>query len=264
MKKITFVLMTLFCFGGFAQQKSTGTIALSNGVPMTANFTLDNATSQVTLILTGPSDRWFGLGIGIVSGFGMESGDAVVFTTATTPNLTDRNFAGGVNPPQDASQSWTTVSNSITGTVRTLTLRRALTNNDSNDFQLPYASTNSISFGGVRATTANNMTVGSHGGSSSAGFAVNVPLVTLGVADFSLRSSEIFPNPSKGLFTIETKTTLEAINVYSQTGVLVKTINLGLGSLESFEIDLQGLQTGVYLLELQNASEKSWKKILIH
>jgi hypothetical protein len=108
------------------------------------------------------------------------------------------------------------------------------------------------------------MTVGSHGGSSSAGFAVNVPLGTLGVDDFSLRSSEIFPNPSKGLFTIETKTTLESINVYSQTGVLVKTINLGLGSLESFEIDLQGLQTGVYLLELQNASEKSWKKILIH
>ena len=89
MKKITLFFTTIISIAVFAQQKSTGTISLSNNVPITANFTLNNTTSQVTLVLTGPSDRWFGLGIGIVSGFGMDNGDVVVFTTATTPNLTE-------------------------------------------------------------------------------------------------------------------------------------------------------------------------------
>lgn len=262
MKKITLILTAFVSIVSFAQQKSTGTISLSNSVPMTANFTLNNTTSQVTLILTGPSDRWFGLGIGITAGFGMDSGDCVVFTTTTTPNLTDRNFVGGVNPPQDAMQNWTIVSNTVTGTVRTLTLTRALTTGDSNDFPLPYATTNSLSFGGVRASSA-TMSVSSHGGSASAGYAVNIPLVTLGVEDFTLNATKIYPNPSKGVFTLESKTTLDKINVYSQTGVLVKTIEVANNSLGNFEVNLQGFQTGVYLLELQNTTEKTWKKILI-
>jgi hypothetical protein len=262
MKKITLILTTFVSIVSFSQQKSTGTISLSNSVPMTANFTLDNATSQVTLVLTGPSDRWFGLGIGIVSGFGMDAGDAVVFTTTTTPNLTDRNFIGGVNPPLDTTQNWTTVSNTVTGTVRTLTLTRALTTGDSNDFPLPYATTNSLSFGGVRATNA-TMSVGSHGGSASAGYAVNIPLVTLGVEDFTLKATQIYPNPSKGIFTVQSKTTLDKISVYSQTGVLVKSIEVLTNSSEMIEVSLQGLQTGVYLLELQNTTEKSWKKVVI-
>lgn len=262
MKKITLLLITFLSCVGNAQQKSTGTISLSNSVPITANFTLNNTTSVATLVLTGPSDRWFGIGIGVVEGFGMGAGDAVVFTTTTSPNLTDRNFAGGVNPPQDAMQSWTTVSNNVSGTVRTLTLTRALTNGDSNDFQLPYATTNTISFGGVRAPTA-TMNIASHGGSASSGYAVNIPFSTLGVEDFSLKSTQIYPNPSKGIFTIDARTSLECIKVYSQTGVLVKSIDLVINASETIELNLQGLQTGVYLLELQNTNEKSWKKIVI-
>ena len=48
MKKITLFFTTIFSIAVFAQQKSTGTISLSNNVPITANFTLNNTTSQVT------------------------------------------------------------------------------------------------------------------------------------------------------------------------------------------------------------------------
>lgn len=262
MKKITFLLITFLSVATFAQQKTTGTIALSNGIPITANFTLNNDTSQVTLILTGPSDRWFGLGIGIVSGFGMYGGDVVVFTTNTTPNLTDRNFIGTAQPAQDASQDWTTVSNTVSGSIRTLILTRSLTTSDAaNDFQLPYATTNSINFGGVRASAA-NMNIGSHGGTASAGFAVNATFASLGVEDVSLNATQIYPNPSKGSFTVQTKTSLELINIYTQTGSFVKSIKVDAADGEN-EVNVTGLSVGIYLMELVNEKEKSWKKIII-
>jgi hypothetical protein len=268
MKKITLLLITMLSAVSFGQSKTTGTISLNNGVPITANFTLNNTTSQVTLILTGPADRWFGLGFGtqVVAGFGMngtENGgqaDLLVFTTTTTPNLTDRWFNGTGTPPQD-TQNWTTVSNTISGTTRTLTLTRALTTADTNDFQMPYASTNTIRIGGVRGSTANNFTVSSHGGAASAGYAT-LTLTTLGVEDFSLRASQVYPNPSNGEFLVKTKTTLEKINIYTQTGAFVKTIEVK-DTAEDVEVNITGLQTGVYLIELVNENEKSWKKVIV-
>ena len=265
MKKTTLLLLTFLGFVGFAQQKSTGVMSLNNGVPITANFTLNNSTSQVTLILTGPADRWFGLGIGIQQGFGMQNGDVVIFTTNTTPNLTDRNFIGTQQPSQDAAQSWTTVSNLVSGTVRTLTLTRALTNTDSGanagqDKQFPYATTNSISIGGVRAGSA-NMNIGSHGGSASAGFAT-ANFTTLSVEDFSLNASTVFPNPSSGNFTVKTKTGLDKIEIYSQTGTFVKSIDVK--ATTETEVNIEGLSTGIYLIQLQNSTEKTWKKVLVN
>ena len=258
MKKITILLFSLFSFKGISQSKSTGAISLNNGVPITANFTLNNTTSQVTLILTGPSDRWFGLGIGIAPGFGMVSGDVLVYANTNPNALTDRNFSGTGNPPQD-TQDWTIISDIASGTSRTLTLTRALTNSDPNDFQFPYADTNSISIGGVRASSA-NMTVGAHGGSASAGYATGT--LTLGTEDFSLNSSVIFPNPSNGEFSISTKTILNKVNIYSQTGALVKTIEVINNSNEA-EVKVNGLTSGIYFIELLNDSEKSWKKIIV-
>ena len=260
MKKITLLLTTIMSFAAFAQSKTTGTLSLSNSIPITANFTLNNDTSQVILVLTGPSDRWFGLGIGVQSGFGMGAGDVVVFTTSTTPNLTDRNFQGTGNPPQD-TQDWTTTSNTVNGSIRTLILTRSLTTSDTtNDFQMPYATTNSINFGGVRASSA-SMSVGSHGGSASAGYVTNATFTTLGVEDFSLNAAQVFPDPSNGNFVISSKVNLQDVAVYSQTGALISTIKANDSTTN--EINLSGLAKGVYLLELKNETDKSWKKIII-
>lgn len=265
MKKPTLLLCSLFALGGFAQQKSTGEMQIGNGIPITANFTLNNDTQLVTLVLKGPSDRWFALGMGtnVVSGFGMGEGDVIVYTTT----LTDRNYQGAFEPPIDTNQNWNITDNTVSGNVRTLTLTRALTNNDGGenagqDLQFPYATTNSINIAGVRSLSANDFTVpGGHGGVNNAGFASGT-FTPLGVEDFSLNASTIFPNPSNGNFTVKAKTALEKINVYSQTGAFIKTIAIDGGANEA-DIKLNGLATGVYLIELQNASEKSWKKIII-
>lgn len=255
MKKITILLFALaFGVKGFSQSKATPIINLTSN--MTAQFTLNSSTSKVTLVLTGPSDRWFALGLGVSQGFFMSSGDVVVYTTS----LNDRNFVGTQPPDVDASQDWTTVSNNVVSGVRTLTLERNLTNSDTNDFQLPYASTNSINLAWARSSSAST-SLANHG-TSNRGFATG-SFTILGTEDFSLNATSIFPNPSSGEFSIKTKTNLSKVNVYSQTGALVKTIEV---TDESNEVELKvsGLQSGVYFLELQNDSEKSWKKVIVN
>ena len=47
------------------------------------------------------------------------------------------------------------------------------------------------------------------------------------------------------------------------TGSLVKTIDV-MDDAREFSVDVNGIQSGVYLLELQNDSEKSWKKVIVN
>ena len=61
---------------------------------------------------------------------------------------------------------------------------------------------------------------------------------------------------------IKTKTGLDKIDVYTQTGAFVKTIEVK--STTETEVNVEGLSTGVYLIQLQNSTEKSWKKVLIN
>jgi hypothetical protein len=261
MKKIATLLLLLSCISLFAQQKSTGDITLAtNNVGIICNFTLDNTTSKVTLVIKGPSDRWFGVGVGVNQGFAMAAGDALVFSDITTPKFTDRNFIGFVQPQIESSQDWTLVSNTVNGLIRTLTVTRDLTNSDTNDFQLPYATTNSISIACVRPASATN-TVAPHGGTANVGYTANALFTTLGVEDFSLNATQIYPNPSKGDFLVKTKSGLDKINVYSHVGAFVKTININ--SLDAVELNIGDLSSGVYLLELVNKGDKSWKKVVL-
>jgi hypothetical protein len=86
---------------------------------------------------------------------------------------------------------------------------------------------------------------------------------TLGTESFSLNDSQLYPNPSNGSFTILAKTNLTKINVYTITGGFVKSIEVTDNAINT-EINVSGLETGVYLLELQNDLEKTWKKVIVN
>lgn len=252
MKKITTTLFCFLFFLGFSQTKTTGVINLTSN--MTADFTLDNDASLVTLVLTGPSDRWFSLGIGVINGFAMSDGDAIIYTTT----FTDRNYIGTASPKIDVSQDWTVVSNTVASVVRTLTLERALTNTDLDDFQLSYESTNTIDLAWAKAPSATT-NLGYH--QNNRGFAT-ATFTTLGKEDFSLEATSLYPNPVSGDLYIITKTNLSKVNIYGQTGALIKSIEIKNYSNEH-KIDVNDFQSGIYFIELQNDSEKSWKKIIV-
>lgn len=253
MKKITTLFLLFNALVGFSQSKSTGDIALTTG--MTANFTLNNNTSKVTLILKGSSESWFALGIGVEDGFNMGSGDVLVYTTA----LTDRHYIGFQAPASDTNQNWTTISNTVADGTRTLTLERALTNSDSEDFQMAYNATNKIDLAWAKdrdkSTSLRNHT------GAFRGFATGT-FTALGLEDFSLQATSIYPIPSSDLFFIKAKTNLTKVTLYNQVGALLKTMEVT-NNLKEIELKLNGIQAGVYFIELQNETEKSWKKVVV-
>lgn len=244
MQKIT-LLVLLFYLSGFSQSKSTAIIALNAN--MTAKFTLDNTTFKVTLVLTGPSDKWSSLGIGTASS--TTSGDVFVYTASVTDNSSSTNPNG----------EWNTISNTVVSSKRIVTLERTLTNSDLNDLQLAFDTTNSIDVVWSRSGSAIATAPNPNRGSTTAAFTA-----TLGVEDVSLYDEVLlYPNPTSSEVFIKTKTNLSKVTIYSQTGTLVKTVNLNDNSNE-IKVSVIDLPKALYIFELQNETEKTWKKVIVN
>lgn len=261
MKKITLLLFLICSILGLSQEKSTGIVSLSTNVK--ANITLNNSTSLVTLSLTGPNDRWFALQFGsFANGDGMMAGADVVYWNGTT--LVDGVQEGvGSQPTVDPINNWTLVSNTnnspSTG-LRTVVFSRPFNTGDANDYTFNYSDT-TIDFVWARKNIA-GYTIDYHG-ATNRGYGIGNQYTNLGVEDFSLNNTLIFPNPSSGKISIIYKTSLTKVNIYSQTGQLVRKIDIKDKS-ENVKLNVEGLENGVYLIELQNDSEKSWKKVIIN
>lgn len=254
MKKIT-LLMTLLSAMGFAQQKSTGVQSFFPG--LSANLTLNNATTTATLTIVGPSDRWFAVTMGSFGMPGaMAAGNDVVYYNGTT--LVDATHNGqGIAPSPDAVNNWTVTSNTVASGVRTLSATRPFVA-EATDYTFNFASSG-VSLAGAHADSAILNTLQYHvGNRANLG---NIPF-TLGVEEFSLNGAQIYPNPSNGIFTVKTKIALDKINIYTQTGAFIKSI--AVNNTDSEEVTVKGLASGIYMMELVNDTEKAWKKIIVN
>lgn len=253
MKKITLLLVLATSFG-FAQVKSTGVLTFVTG--LTAELSFDSSNSIATLTLTGPSDRWFAFKLGSFTTAMSSSPDGVYYNGST---LIDGN-GGQLNMDTGgaANQNWTVTSNTVNAGSRTIVATRAFNTGQTGDYVINFADT-TIDVAAAFGPTANSFTLENHG--SNREKFVDAPLTTLGAEDFSLKAANLYPNPTKGLFTIDTITALSEINIYSHVGQFVKSIKVE--NTLSTTIDVADLQTGVYLLELKNDTDKSWKKIVV-
>ncbi len=78
----------------------------------------------------------------------------------------------------------------------------------------------------------------------------------------SIQQIRVFPNPSKGLFTIELELNDKlntTYSVYTSTGKLVKSASLNLSNgYHQLDLDLNTYPVGMYILELNGESEKLW------
>lgn len=251
MKKITLVLLLPLL--GIAQSKITNTISVTGA---SANIMLNNDTQTATLTLVGPSDRWMACQFGTFSG-GMEAGSDVVYYNGTT--LVDATHNGiGSAPSPDAQNNWTVTSNTVASGVRTLVATRVFNSPDTSDFDFDYFA-DTIGIAVAHGNSA-SFSLAYHG-SGNRIVDTSVPFNNLGVEDFTLQGATIYPNPSNGNFAVHSKTTLKQISIYTLTGGFIKTVKADAENASQIKVD--GLSTGVYLLELQNDSQKVWKKVIV-
>ena len=244
------LLLTLGLTIGFTSisiaQFTTGVVNLT----ATRTLQIDTNATTATMTITGSNTRWLGIGFG---GNSMSTvSDMFIWNSTTNRDYTPSGFQS--TPSADASQSWTIVSDNVSGATRTVVATRSLVSTGDFTFVNDNSSINIIYNQGTSTTLAN------HGASERGNLVLT--RTALGVEDFSLNATQVYPNPSNGDFMIKTKTGLDKINVYSQVGAFVKTINVN--NLDAAEVNIKGLSSGVYLLELLNANDKSWKKIVVN
>ncbi len=251
MKKLIILLLIIASITNTFGQFTTATHGL--GWPNTT-IRIDTSPTMVTMTLIGDSTRWLGVGFG---GNTMAT-VSDMFIWNDTPDrdyTTDAVGNSGHNMPvPDADQSWTIVSDTVTAGIRTIVATRALVSagdytflNNSSFLQIIYAQ-------GATTTLAYHDT--------NVHYPVGLNRFVLALEDFSITAPRIFPNPSKGSLTVQTKTGLDTIVIYSQTGAVVQTFAVN-SKKEGNEVVVNGLATGVYIFELQNGTEKTYKNVVV-
>lgn len=84
----------------------------------------------------------------------------------------------------------------------------------------------------------------------------------LGLNDntISVNKIQVQPNPTKGLFSVNSQFQIEKIEIFSVTGQLIKSVN---SNTNEVSIDLTGVETGVYFLKVNSNGIVSNERILI-
>lgn len=253
MKKITFTILgLLFTVSGLlAQTYSTGTVPFfGGGGAYSGKIDVTNAT--VTITLVGPATSWMGIGFNTAA---MDSGSDVVLYNGSV--LSDRHFDGFMNTPLvDAQQNWSVVSNNVVSGVRTAVISRSRVSAESGDYDFAFPPT---PFNIVFARSLGSTAIGYHGGGNCGTTTLNF---TLGVDSFNIESFKLFPNPAKNFVNVELPqmVTEATITIYDMIGKNVKetTVNL-----ENTKVDLGGLPTGSYLMNIKTAEGEGTKTLII-
>ncbi|MBS1534352.1 MAG: hypothetical protein JST78_04680 [Bacteroidetes bacterium] len=206
----------------FAQQRET---ALTTIGSMKVKINLNQATSTATITLIGPSTKWFSIGLNTSS----MSVNKDVITFGTT--LLDQYFtsSGHVAPTTDTTNNLTLVSNTVSGTTRTVVMTRPFSTGDAKDYTFTYAMTSLGIVWGVgpsTTVTAEHSTFGTK---------------TLTFADvlanetFQLKDIAVTPNPSTGVFNISKNdmVDIKTIRVFDANAKLIREIST-LDSQQSF------------------------------
>ncbi len=255
MKKL--VITSCIIIVGFVSsifgQFTTGSYHLGVGTTVR----IDTSPTTVTLTLKGESTRWLGVGFGASATTMSTCTDMFIWNDTPDRDFTPTHVGNDWHymPVPDVDQSWTIVSDTVTAGLRTVVATRALVS--AGDFTF----LNNSSFLQIIYAQGDTTTLAYHGTNSHNTTPLNRDL-WLAVEDFSINAPSIYPNPSKGSVTVQTKTGLDTIVIYNQTGAVVQTIAVN-SKKEGNEVAVNGLATGVYIFKLQNGTEKTYKNVVV-
>lgn len=251
MKKITLNLI-VFIFSStlFGQTFTTGTVQLFPEY----SVKIDVSPSLVTLTQILPSDRWYSLAFNNDS---MNSGDVIAFIN--TANISDRQLVGFQVPVADDVQSWTTISNTVNGTTRTVVSTRALNTGEPDDYVFS-AAAGSINLACSRSASA-SFNLAPHGGIANAVRSATYGL-TLDNSEIDFNAFSIYPNPAKGFVSIKFPTNVNSgiVKIYDALGRVVLNQNI---SINENIINTSELKTGNYMVVLRTDYGNATKSLIV-
>ena len=258
-KQLLFISTLFFSLITFSQSITTGDLDFGTQ-NITLNATVNTGTDVVTLTITGPQTRWFGIGF---DGSAMNGTYTLIFKE-NGGTIEERILGFHTSGSALATQDINITSDTNDGSIRTVILTRPRLGTDvsSYDFPTADASTTNIIWGygpsGGNFNTATFM-----GGHSPGGVLITFN-TSLSIEDFNntLSASIFYPNPSTGKINIENGREINTIEVYDMTGRVIREINYR--EQDNNSIDLSDLNTGMYTaLLLGDNNLKAMKRIVI-
>lgn len=256
MRKITFTILgVLFTVSGlFAQTYSTGTIPFFGGGPTLAySGKIDITASTVTVTLIGPSTSWMGMGFNTSA---MDASSDVVIYNGSV--LSDRHFDGfGNTPLVDTQQNWNLVSDNVVSGVRTAVISRSRVAVEGGDFTFSFPPS---AFNIVFARSVGSPSIVYHG---SGNCGTTVANFTLGTDSFDIAGFKMYPNPTKNVVNIDLPHMVSEadIVIYDVLGKKMKEMKV---ANENNNVDLSGLNSGFYLLNIKTADGEGTKTLVIN
>jgi hypothetical protein len=251
MKKTLLFIFLVATSHLFAQTFSTGTQTLLSN--LSAEIEVNGTTDTTTLTISGPSNVWFGIGFG---GQGMFENVDIFMTNGNT--IRDAFSNSKSIPPADAQQDWTLISNTMSGSLRTIVATRDNDTGDAKDFVFN-ANVGSLS---VIYARGNSTTYGQHsGGPSNRYFTVLELSATAGVSEAERLDFEMFPNPASEEITVQLPVGSDdaSIELYDYIGRLALRKKI---TLSESTITVQGLSSGMYILKVLSDDKIGAKKFI--
>ncbi len=252
-KKIIPLIILIGSMNTLFGQFTTGTYSLWTNT----TIRIDTTPTDVTLTLVGSSDKWLGVGFGMQN-YTMDT-VTDMFIWSDTPErdytpVTVGNSGHNI-PVPDTDQSWTIVSDNVASGIRTIVATRSLVSTGDFTFSNSTSAIQVIFAEGITTTLAY------HGANEHTGASIS-RFFWLALEDFSEDAPSFYPNPTNCNFIIKTKKSIDKITIYSQTGAVVKIINLEIPKEEN-EVNVSDLSTGMYVVELQSGNQKSYKNLML-
>ena len=87
-----------------------------------------------------------------------------------------------------------------------------------------------------------------------------VNISTLSNKEFSQKDIKVYPNPSKGLFKVETPSTEGTIEVIDALGRNIKSVTI---SSDITEVELTGQNKGVYIFKINQSNNSITKRVIV-
>ena len=134
MKQLVFFIFSFTIFNiSYTQIKTIPEQEVQAGSGIFFGASMDQLTSEITVTMKGPDDRWFGVGFGL----SMADADVLMYTDGKVGAMHplgasdyDLNAQNTNGVDQDANQDWTIISDNATGGTRTINASRTLNTGD--------------------------------------------------------------------------------------------------------------------------------------